>query len=87
MRFLLRLLLGTVICLSVTTLHAQDDDKPKDAEGRKDSPRVTRFLGSIINSCENKEYEQADFPMPDNQQKHVEREYHSWDIVTPRRHQ
>jgi hypothetical protein len=43
MRFLLRLLLGTVICLSVTTLRAQDDDKPKDAEGCKDSPLVTRI--------------------------------------------
>jgi OmpA-OmpF porin, OOP family len=82
MRFLLRLLLGTVICLSVTTLRAQDDDKPKDAEGCKDSSLVTRFPGSIINSCENKEYEQADFPMPDNQQKHLEGEYHSWDIAT-----
>jgi hypothetical protein len=40
---LLRLLLGTVICLSVTTLRAQDDDKPKDAEGCKDAPLVTRI--------------------------------------------
>jgi hypothetical protein len=36
MRFLLRLMLGMVMCVSVTTLHAQDDDKPKDAEGCKD---------------------------------------------------
>src|SRR3984893_13118019 len=79
---LLRLLLCTVICLSVTILRAQGDDQPKDAEGCKNSPLVTRFPGSIINSCENKEYEQADFPMADNQQKHLEGEYHSWDIVT-----
>jgi hypothetical protein len=71
MGFLLRLLLGTVICLSVTILRAQDDDRPKDAEGCKDSPLVMRFPGSIINSCENKGYEQADFPMADNQQKHL----------------
>ena len=82
MGFLLRLLLGTVICLSVTILRAQGDDQPKDAEGCKNSPLVTRFPGSIINSCENKEYEQADFPMADNQQKHLEGEYHSGDIVT-----
>jgi len=36
MRFLLRLMLGMVMCVSVITLHAQDDDKPKDAEGCKD---------------------------------------------------
>jgi hypothetical protein len=71
MRFLLRLLLGAVICLSVTTLRAQGDDKPKDAEGCRDSHLVTRFPGSIVNSCENKEYERADFPMADNQQKHL----------------
>gem|GEM_PF-3884182 len=35
MGFLLRLLLGTVICLSVTILRAQGDDQPKDAEGCK----------------------------------------------------
>src|SRR5689334_13234059 len=58
------------------------DDKPKDAEGCKDSPLITRFPGSIINSCENKEYEQADFPMANNETKHVEGEFHSWDIAT-----
>jgi hypothetical protein len=75
MRFLLRLMLGMVRCVSVTTLHAQDDDKPKDAEGCKDSPLITRFPGSIIHSCDNKEFEQADFPMADSQQKHLEGEY------------
>jgi len=82
MRFLLRLVLGTVMCVSVTTLHAQDDDKPKDAEGCKDSPLITRFPGSIIHSCDNKEFEQVDFPMADSQQKHLEGKYHYWDIGT-----
>jgi outer membrane protein OmpA-like peptidoglycan-associated protein len=63
-------------------LAAQDGDKPKDAEGCKDSPLITRFPGGIINSCDNKEYEQADFPMPGDKQKHLEGEYHSWDIAT-----
>jgi OOP family OmpA-OmpF porin len=62
-------------------LRAQDD-KPKDAEGCKDSPLITRFPGSIINSCDNKEYEQADFPLGDDKVKHVEGEYHQWDIAT-----
>lgn len=82
MGILLRLLLSTVICVCLATLRAQDDDKPKDAEGCKDSPLITRFPGSVIHSCDNKEYEQADFPMADGQQKHLEGEYHSWDIAT-----
>lgn len=63
-------------------LHAQDDDKPKDAEGCKDSPIITRFPGSIIHSCENKEYEQADLPLADGKTKHVEGDYHYWDVGT-----
>lgn len=59
---------------------AQDDRQ--DAEGCKDSPLITRFPGSKINSCENKEFEQADFPLADNKTKHVEGEYHSWDMAT-----
>jgi OOP family OmpA-OmpF porin len=82
MRLLLRFILCAVVCLSVTSLYAQDEDKPQDAEGCKDSPLITRFPGSIIHSCENKEYEQADFPMPNDQQKHLEGEYHYWDIGT-----
>jgi len=62
-------------------LFAQDD-KPKDAEGCKDSPLITRFPGSIINSCDNKEYEQADLLLGDDKVKHVEGEFHSWDIAT-----
>jgi OOP family OmpA-OmpF porin len=82
MKFLLSLLLCVAVCLPVSTLRAQEDDKPKDAEGCKDSPLITRFPGSIIHSCDNKEYEQADFPIADSQQKHLEGEYHSWDIAT-----
>ncbi|MDP8982457.1 MAG: OmpA family protein [Acidobacteriota bacterium] len=62
-------------------LRAQDEPR-KDAEGCQDSPLVTRFPGSIINSCDNKEYEQADFPLSDSRVKHVEGELHSWDIAT-----
>src|SRR5690242_16669018 len=62
-----------------TSAFAQDDDKPTDAEGCKDSPLITRMPGSIIHTCENKEYEQADLPTGADTTKHVEGEYHSWD--------
>jgi OOP family OmpA-OmpF porin len=80
------LLLGISILIFATNLHAQED-KPKDAEGCKDSPLVTRFPGSVINSCENKEFDQADFPLGNDKDgnplvKHVEGEFHSWDIAT-----
>jgi outer membrane protein OmpA-like peptidoglycan-associated protein len=65
----------------VASLRAQEEER-KDAESCKDSPLITRFPGSIINSCENKEYEQADLPWKDGGTKHVEGEYHYWDIAT-----
>jgi OOP family OmpA-OmpF porin len=81
MRMAIRLALSMLVLFCGATLRAQDDDKPKDAEGCKDSPLVSRFPGSTINSCDNKEFEQADFPMGDTQ-KHLEGEYHYWDIAT-----
>lgn len=63
------ILCGTIVFFGAT-LRAQDDDKPKDAEGCKDSPLITRFPGGIINSCDNKEYDQADFPLGGDKMKH-----------------
>lgn len=78
--------LKIVVCLLLfgfaVSVRAQDSDQPQDAEGCKDSPLVTRFPGSIIQSCDNKEYEQADFPLGGEKQKHVEGEYHSWGMGT-----
>jgi OmpA-OmpF porin, OOP family len=79
----------TFLCavwLCAPLVHAQDDER-KDAEGCKDSPLITRFPGSIINSCENKEFDQFDFPLPPDKDgnaaaKHVEGRFQSWDIVT-----
>jgi len=87
MKNCLRLLLCVCILFFAVNLRAQDDDKPKDAEGCKDSPLITRFPGSIIHSCENKEYEQADFPLGNDKDgnaltKHVEGEYQYWDVGT-----
>jgi outer membrane protein OmpA-like peptidoglycan-associated protein len=81
LRSILRLCLCGALLFSAANLFAQDD-KPKDAEGCKDSPLITRFPGSIINSCDNKEYEQADLPTADGNAKHVEGEFHSWDYAT-----
>ncbi len=81
MKLPIRLLFFIFVLLFATMSWAQDDDTPKDAEGCKDSPLITRFPGSIIHSCDNKEYEQADFPLGETQ-KHLEGEYHSWDIGT-----
>jgi len=78
----------TFVCavfLCAPLVHAQEDER-KDAEGCKDSPLITRFPGSIINSCDNKEFDQFDFPLPDKDgnaaAKHVEGRFQSWDIVT-----
>jgi outer membrane protein OmpA-like peptidoglycan-associated protein len=77
---------NVVVCLALFLFaagaRAQDADQPQDAEGCKDSPLITRFPGGTIHSCENKEYEQADFPLGDDKQKHVEGDYHYWDIGT-----
>jgi outer membrane protein OmpA-like peptidoglycan-associated protein len=77
-----RVLLCSALLFCAANLRAQEEDKPKDAEGCKESPLITRFPGSIINSCDNKEYEQADFPLANDTVKHVEGEFHSWDIAT-----
>jgi OOP family OmpA-OmpF porin len=74
-------LLALVVC--AVTLQAQD----QDAEGCKDSPLITRFPGSTIHSCENKEYEQAEMPVGTNKDgdvinKTFEGEYHYWDYGT-----
>jgi OmpA-OmpF porin, OOP family len=81
-----RIFVIAAVFLSVPILRAQDD-APKDAEGCKDSPQVTRFPGGIIASCENKEFDQYDFPLPPDKDgnaavKHVEGKYQSWDITT-----
>jgi outer membrane protein OmpA-like peptidoglycan-associated protein len=87
MTVLAKISLCCVLLLFASNLRAQDDDKPRDAEGCNDSPLITRFPGSIIHSCDNKEYEQADFPLGSDKDgnaltKHLEGDFHSWDIAT-----
>jgi OOP family OmpA-OmpF porin len=86
MKIALRVLVCAMVFCGAATVRAQDD-KPQDAEGCKDSPLITRFPGSTIHSCENKEYEQADFPLGNDKDgnslsKHVEGEFHYLDVGT-----
>ena len=82
-----KLLLICVLCFAVLSfgglLRAQDED----AEGCKDSPLITRYPAGRINSCENKEFEQAEMPVSKDADgnpvtKTFEGNFHSWDYAT-----
>ncbi len=67
-------------------LFAQDEPR-KDAEGCKDSPYISRFPGSIINSCNHKEFESYSMPVSKDAdgngvEKAIEGEYWDYDIGT-----
>jgi OOP family OmpA-OmpF porin len=79
------LLLCAVVCFAFT-LVGQDEPRA-DAEGCKDSPLITRMPGSTINSCDNKEFQQAEMPVGKDVDggvinKTFEGEYHYWDMAT-----
>ena len=79
----LSLLFSLAVILCPGLLRAQNED----AEGCKDSPLVTRFPGGKINSCDNKEFEQAEMPVGKDKDgqpvtKTFEGEYHYWDMAT-----
>jgi OOP family OmpA-OmpF porin len=69
-----------VALILIPSLRAQETD----ADGCKDSPLIGRFPGSTIHSCENKEFDQADFPLSADSEKtkHLEGEVHSLDYGT-----
>jgi outer membrane protein OmpA-like peptidoglycan-associated protein len=52
----------------------------QDSEGCKDSPLITRFPGSEIRTCEDKDFNSVDMPIEDGT-KTVEGEYHNWDYA------
>ena len=60
--------------------------RAQDAEGCKDSPLITRFPGSKINSCDVKEFDQAEMPVGKSDDgpinKTLEGEYRFWDYAT-----
>lgn len=82
----LRILICCALAFTALQLMGQEEPR-KDAEGCKDSPLITRMPGSIINSCDNKEFEQAEMPVGKDAEGNVvnktfEGEYHYWDIAT-----
>jgi OOP family OmpA-OmpF porin len=77
-RIIFRLLLSFAFIVFASILRAQEPD----ADGCKDSPLVTRFPGSAIHSCEQKEFDQAEMPVPGGKTKTVEGEYRYWDYGT-----
>ena len=84
MKLNLRLLLVGALFCSAFNLFAQDEARA-DAEGCKDSPLVSRMPGSTINSCDNKEFQQAEMPTGKDADgnavtKTFEGEYHYWDM-------
>jgi OmpA-OmpF porin, OOP family len=79
-------LLGSLALCFLCLIFAQGS-VAEDAEGCKDSPLVSRFPNSNIDSCQNKDYEQADFPLPaaadgTSVTKHLEGEYHETVYIT-----
>ena len=52
----------------------------QDSEGCKDSPLITRFPGSEIRTCEDKEFNSVEMPVKSGS-KTVEGEYHNWDYA------
>ncbi len=76
------LILGLCLICTFFSIHFASAQET-DAEGCKDSPLITRFPGGAIHSCDNKEFEQADFPLSgDGKTKHIEGEFHYWDMGT-----
>ena len=64
-----------LVCLLMSFL-AVPRCAAQDRKGCKDSPLITRMQGSTIVGCDDKDFEQDDFPLDGNKKKHVEGEYH-----------
>jgi OOP family OmpA-OmpF porin len=78
----MKLLSRLLLCVALLFFAGAAEAQETDADGCKDSALISRFPGSIIHSCENKQYEQTDLPMADGNTKHVEGEYHYLDPGT-----
>jgi OOP family OmpA-OmpF porin len=76
-----------ILLLAALTTVSYAQDTPQDAEGCTDSPLVARFPGSHINSCDHKEFQNAEIPVGQDQDqkeitKSVEGEYFYYDMGT-----
>ena len=75
------------LCFAMLSFAGTVRAQSEDAEGCKDSPLVSRFPAGKINSCENKEFDQAEMPVSKDKDgnavtKTFEGEFHSWDYAT-----
>lgn len=84
MRNLIRVVLGVVIiAMFASACWAQNED----AEGCKDSPLITRFPGSKLDSCDHKEFDELEIPVGraasgEPQQKKLDGELWTWSYST-----
>jgi OOP family OmpA-OmpF porin len=69
-----------LLCLAVCACDAQ----PKDAEGCKDSPLITRFPGSVISNCKDKDDDVFTFTMDPKPKKRIEGELHQINYNWPK---
>jgi len=65
----------SLLCCTLLLFAASAPLDAQDAKGCKDSPLITRFPGSTIYACKDVDFNQADFALPANKQKHVEGEF------------
>ena len=87
MRRVLSCLFLCSLFLLFSAYASAQDDTPADTEGCTDSTLVTRYPRSHIDSCDNKEFDAADFPVqqkPDGSvvTKHLEGEYRESIYIT-----
>jgi outer membrane protein OmpA-like peptidoglycan-associated protein len=65
-----------VTALGAAQLCLAQAKPPQDKKGCKDSPLISRFPGSVITECEDKDDKSYDFAMPGAGHQTVEGEYH-----------
>lgn len=79
-RILFSLVVTTLIAAQLCLAQAKP---PQDKKGCKDSPLISRFPGSVITECEDKDDKSYDFAMPGAGHQTVEGEYHYLWYRTP----
>ena len=67
---------NSLLCCTLLLFAGGAPVRAQDAKGCKDSPLITRMPGSTIIRCDDKDYEEDDFPLPNNKKQHVGGEYH-----------
>ena len=78
MKSIISALISLTLIFFACDVRAQDPD----AEGCKDSPLITRFPGSSIHGCDQKEFEQTEMPIGPDRTQALEGHFHYWDYGT-----